>query len=86
MSVGESLQQAGLLAAGRRSDGRCQAAQVRLRDLQGNICCRANVQLGCPHGVVPWRSNKAVQLSVSAFGCRDVTSNYSIVLDNIFIK
>ena len=41
--VGQPLQQAGLLVAGRRSDAGAQDAQVRLGDLQGDVGRRADV-------------------------------------------
>ena len=50
VSVGKPLEQAGLLVAGRRSDAGRQRAQVRLGDLQGDVCRRAHVELGRPAG------------------------------------
>lgn len=46
MVVGHSLQQTGLVAARRRLDAGRQQAQVRLVYVQGEICCRAQFDLG----------------------------------------
>lgn len=43
--VGHSLQQAGLVAAGWRLDAGGQQAQIRLVDVQREICCRAQFDL-----------------------------------------
>lgn len=43
--VGHSLQQAWLVAAGWRLDAGGQQAQIRLVDVQREICCRAQFDL-----------------------------------------
>lgn len=53
VSVGQSLEQAGLLVTGRSPDAGGQGAQIRLGDLQGHVGCRAHVELrGSGYGVV----------------------------------
>lgn len=56
VSVGQLLQQTGLLVARWRSDAGTQRAQVSLGDLQGHVGRRADIQLGRPgYGVVTLR-------------------------------
>lgn len=43
--VGHPLQQTGLVAAGRRLDAGGQQGQVRLVNVQREICCRAQFDL-----------------------------------------
>lgn len=51
--VGHPLQEAGLAPAGRRLDAGGEQAQVRLVDVQGEVCCRAQFDLRTPL-VVLW--------------------------------
>lgn len=56
VSVWQLLEQTRLLVARWRSDTGRQRAQVSLRDLQGHIGRRADIQLGCPgYGVITLR-------------------------------
>lgn len=65
MAVPQDLQQAGFLATRGRGEGGGQLADVQLTDVQRDVSSRPHLQVGHPHGVVPWRRGQADQNKLS---------------------